>query len=114
MANTAIATYQDNYQYAQAYFTHFTSIVLDIVTAIEITKQTGNTLSQITQVITPQLDENGVQQVDAISGEDFKIIDNHLIRDAKTVVLPQIDNDWKNYVEFNTADGSISPTLAKV
>ena len=112
MANTAIATYQDNYQYAQAYFTHFTSIILDIVTAIEITKQTGNTLSQITQVITPQLDENGVQQVDAISGEDLVIITYPTSNLAGVNTVVSLINDWKNYVEFNTAAGSISPTLA--
>ena len=112
MANTAIANYQDNYQYVQEYFTHFTSIILDIITAIEITPQTGNTLSQITQIVTPQLDENGNPERNAITGEPLVVISYPTSDLSGAEAVVALIADWKNFVEFDTADGSVSPTLA--
>ena len=112
LANLPIAGYQNNYQYVTDYFTYFTSILEDIVTAQTITPQAGNTVSQVTSLQVPVLDIDGNPQINLITGdpvltEAFPLSDIS----GANVVLGLI-SDWKNYVEFNTADGDTSPTLA--
>jgi hypothetical protein len=113
IANSPIAKYQDNYQYTTAYFNHFTSIVSDIITGQEITPQTGNEELQVREILTPVIDNTtGEQAVDQITGE-LSFINSFPTSSISgaNLVLSLID-DWKNYVEFNTADGEISPTLS--
>jgi hypothetical protein len=112
LANLPIAGYQNNYQYVTDYFTYFTSILESIVTAQTITPQAGNTASQVTSLQVPVLDIDGNPQTNLITGdpvltEAFPLSD---ISGANVVV--GLISDWKNYVEFNTADGDTSPTLA--
>lgn len=110
LANSPIAEYQSNYQYVEAYFTHFVSIVLNIITAIEITPQQGNTVLQITQVLEPILDIDGNPQVDvdgnALTVNTFPTSDlagaNHIL---------DLISDYQNYIEFVTADGSVNPAI---
>ena len=112
-ANGPITKYLDNYQYATAYFDHFTSIIADILTAQAVTPQIGNEELQISQLLTPIIDVNtGEQAVDQITGE-LRFSDAFPTSNiaGANLVLGLIA-DWKNYVEFNTADGEISPTLS--
>jgi len=112
LANSPITKYLDNYQYATAYFTHFTSIIADIVTAQEIVPQTGNEEPQVRQILTPIIDEStGEQAVDQITGE-LRFNDSFPASNiAGANLVLDLITDWKNYVEFNTADGEVSPTL---
>ena len=113
LANSPITKYLDNYQYAQAYFAHFTSIIADIVTAQEIVPQIGNEEPQVRQILTPIIDQStGEQAVDQITGE-LRFTDAFPVSNiaGANLVLGLI-TDWENYVEFNTADGEISPTLS--
>ena len=95
LANSPLALYQDNYQYVEAYLTHFTSILSNVVTGLDVTPQNGNTVSQITENIDP------ITLVDSFPVSDLSGV---------TAIVDLID-DWKNYVEFNIADGEISPEV---
>lgn len=112
IANSPITKYVDNYQYATAYFNHFTSIIAEIVTGQEITPQTGNEELQVREILTPIIDATtGEQAVDQITGElSFTDAFPTSSIAGANVVLDLI-TDWKNYIEFNTTDGEISPTL---
>jgi hypothetical protein len=111
LANSPIEKYQNSYQYVGDYFAHISSILLNIITAQEITPQIGNTTSQVTELITPVLDAQGNPQLDPITGEaqfDSTFPTSNL--DGATVVV-DLMTDWKNYVEFNAIDGSVNPTV---
>ena len=103
LANSPIKLYEDSYQYTQLYLTHFISILLDIITAVEITPQSGNEVSQITEV----LEETGV-------GPDGTPIfqDNFPVSDltGANYVLSLI-TDYQNYIEFYTGDGDVNPDV---
>ena len=112
-ANSPITKYLDNYQYTTAYFNHFTSIIADILTAQEITPQSGNKELQVQQLLTPIIDAStGEQAVDQITGE-LRFSDAYPTSSiAGANLVLSLITDWKNYVEFNTADGEISPTMS--
>ena len=110
IANSPIARYLNHYEYVQVYLAHFISILENIITAQPVTSQPGNTVEQVTQVLTPVLDGNGIQTRDNDGNLVFS--DNFPLSDtASSNTIIDLINDWKNYVEFYISDGSVSPTL---
>lgn len=111
VANPPLAEYQNDYQYVDDYLDHLVSILLDVVTATEIIPQEGNTEEQVTEVIAPQLDFNGNPVLDGngnpLTTTTFPISN----LDGANTIVSLID-DFKNYIEFRIANGSISPTVS--
>ena len=111
LANSPIASYENQFQYLEEYIVYFVSILLDIVTGVEITPQTGNTESQITEVLTPVLDFSGEQITDVdgniVTENTFPVSD---LTGANTVV--SLLDDYKNYIEFVTESGDTNPTVS--
>ena len=85
-ANSPKEEYVGLYPYVQEYLNHFTSIILDVITANEITPQIGNEIEQILS--------------------DFTTSN---LAGANKIV--ELFTDYKNYIEFNILSGNINPTL---
>jgi hypothetical protein len=110
LANTPIEKYKNNYQYVESYLTYFISIILDVITGIEITPQDGTTESQITELLVPVLDINGQPQID-LSGNEVFVNEYPLSNLTGANYVLDLVTNFKNYIEFVTASGDINPTL---
>ena len=111
-ANSPKAEYQNHYQYVTEYLDHVISILFNIVTATPITPQENNLESQVTQVLTPLVDViTGEPVTDAEGAQLFN--DTFPVSDLDGIdnIIPLIE-DYKNYIEFQTEDGGVSPTLS--
>ena len=76
----------DYYLYHTAALAHLNSILLDVISGITITPQSGNAVDQVTDLV-----PSGLEGADAITN---------------------LITDYQNFVEFRIQDGSIDPTLS--
>ena len=109
-ANSPKTEYAELYPYVVDYLQHFTSILADIVSGVEITPQEGNTETQITEVFIPAVDFEGNPILDANGNQTF--VDGFLSSDldgANRVV--ELFDEYKNYIEFNILSGDINPSV---
>ena len=107
-ANRPIEAYQNDYQYAVEYLDHFISILTDVISGTEIVPQPGNDVPQVFELIVQQFDPStGFPLVD--QDNNFVFSDTFPASDINGATqIVDLINDWKNFVEFNIADGEIS------
>ena len=110
VANSPIPRYLNHYQYVDVYLDHFVSIIQNIITATTVTSQSGNITEQVTQILVPVNDDDGNQLTDELGNLQFLNQFPLSNEQGATDVVGLVD-DWKNYVEFYTEDGEISPTV---
>ena len=112
LANSPIAEYENDYQYLQEYLDYFTTIFFDLTTGVQITPQEGNTAIQTYLQETTALDNEG----NPIIGEDGQPVtnsNNFPISDVNSLnYAVQLFTDYKNYIEFQTSDGIVSPAVS--
>ena len=111
-ANKPKTEYNGLYPYVVDYLDHFTSIILDVITAQEITPQENNLVTQVLEVATPVIDPITGQQTFDVNGDPilsntFPLSD----LDGANYIL-DLFKDYKDYIEFNTASGATSPTTS--
>ena len=110
-ANTPKPEYNGLYTYVKDYLDHFTSIVLNVISGLEVIPQENNTELQILEVLEPIIDiVTGEQQVDVNGNLLFTNLFPYSDLDGANHILELFD-DYKNYIEFNIESGSINPTL---
>ena len=111
VANSPLLEYQNDYQYVEVYLDHLISIVFDVITGNSITPQTGNSISQLSEIIVEQVDGDGNVILDQ-DGNPLTIdtFPTSNINGSDRVVA--LLNEWKNYVEFRIADGDTDPVLS--
>jgi len=86
VASPPIADYQDDFQYLQAYITHLTTFILDVLQNNPIEPTPGNDVPQILDATTTDI--NGVNAVLSLAG------------------------NYLDYIEFRVAGGSFDPPMS--
>ena len=111
-ANTALAAYQNDYDYVVNYLTHFISILTDLLAGTQFTPTTGNTETQIFEKIEPQIDPATGNPVLDINNDPI-LVDNYPAAGsaAADIIVARIA-DWKNYVEFNSQSGDTNVAIS--
>ena len=111
LANSAIAEYQNDFQYVTAYLDHLVTILADIITGRPVTPTSGNSQAQITELITPVLDITGLPQLDADTGEILteNTFPTSSVAGANAVV--NLFTAFTNYISFRVSNGEIDPTV---
>ena len=110
LVNSPLDEYQSNYPYLLDYMDRYFNIVGQVIRAVPVTPSSSNTESQVTEVLEQALGQFDVPLVDAegnpIFNNVFPISD---LQSANTMITNF--QDFKDYYEFNVADGEISPLL---
>ena len=111
LANSPIASYQNYYPYIKESLDHIISILLDVITGVVITPQEGNIITQVYETSGPILNDLGEATFDTDGNQQFliKFVPSDL---AGANALVSLFNDYRNYIEFQTADGSTNPTVS--
>lgn len=111
VANPPFESYQNSYQYVPEYLEYFVNIVGDILIGNPIIPTTGNNETQITSI-----QEQVTSQIDGLPLFDDD--GNPVLREvypqvdiAGTVNLISLIDDYKNYIEFNIANGEVIPEV---
>ena len=114
-ANSPIDSYQNYYPYIDQSLDYVVSILQNVVTGTRITPQDGNNEEQLTSESTGfQIDEETGQLVlDVLTGEPIPIPSDFPASDiGGTNRIVELLDDYKNYIEFQTANGDVSPTVS--
>jgi len=111
LANSAIAEYQNDFQYVTAYLDHLVTILADIIIGRPITPTSGNSVLQITQIFTPVLNITGIAQVDLNTSEILTEDTFPISSVAGANAVVNLFTTFTNYISFRIADGEINPTI---
>jgi hypothetical protein len=111
LANSPKPEYANDFQYVQDYTDHLTTFLLDIITGQLVTPTSGNTASQINEILVAQKDAFGNNITDAngniVYDNTFPIGD----LTATNTVVALLD-DYENYIDFYVNSGDTNPTLS--
>ena len=102
--------YLNDFQYVGAYITHIETILLDILTAVSVTPQVGNTKKQITGSLVPVRDEFGDIVTD-LNGNPILISGFPISDLASAGLVTLLFSDYQNYIDYAIGDGSVIPAL---
>jgi len=110
VANPPLSEYQNDYQSVSDYLTRLESILLDVLSGIEIIPSPGNTEPQITENLVPVRDADGNIVFD--TARQPILIDTFPETNlAGATRIAELLSDYKDYIEWATQGGLNPPTI---